>query len=252
MCPHCESPLTGSASRGRTGKHYPAYHCSNKRKGKHYFRVSKDELEELVDEFIGNLKISPKRVDQVMGVIDESLGRAEAVYDQQIAALDQRAVGLRAEIQTGLGKLRILNSASTIKYLDSDIERLEGEIAKVEQQKQALEVKKPRDMKQMRAKLNHLLEHFGRTLKNQSDPAQKARLFGLLFDKLPTYNDLVVGTRVGSAFPGVNPIFRPDSVEAFNLARETGFEPSPSILIGYLSARASLRRPPRCEADRIS
>ncbi len=126
MCPHCESPLTGSASRGRTGKHYPAYHCSNKRKGKHYFRVSKDELEDLVDEFIGNLKISPKRVDQVMGMIDESLGRVEAVYNQQIATLDQRAVGLRAEIQAGLGKLRILNSTSTIKYLEGDIERLEG------------------------------------------------------------------------------------------------------------------------------
>ncbi len=78
----------------------------------------------------------------------------------------------------------------------------------------------------MRAKLNHLLEHLGETLKNRSNPAQKARLFGLLFDKLPTYNDLVVGTKEKSIFPGVNPIFRPDAVESFNLAPGTGFEPA--------------------------
>ena len=107
-----------------------------------------------------------------------------------------------------------------------DIERLEREVSEIEDQKQALETKKPVDLKQMRAKLAHLLEHFGQAMKNQSNPAHKARLFGLLFDKLPTYADLKVGTKKGGVFPGVNPIFRPDAVKAFNLAPGTGFEPA--------------------------
>jgi site-specific DNA recombinase len=30
LCPHCNKPLFGSASRGRSGKHYPAYHCNTR------------------------------------------------------------------------------------------------------------------------------------------------------------------------------------------------------------------------------
>ena len=47
MCPECDKPLLGSSSRGKSGKHYPAYHCD--RRG-HYFRVTKQELEDGVAE----------------------------------------------------------------------------------------------------------------------------------------------------------------------------------------------------------
>ena len=42
LCPQCRKPLHASASRGRSGKLYPAYHCT--RQG-HNFRISKKELE---------------------------------------------------------------------------------------------------------------------------------------------------------------------------------------------------------------
>ena len=225
LCPDCQRPLTGSASKGRSGKYYPAYHCYSRHKG-HSFRVSKKDMEDTVDQFIGGLKLSPKRVDQVMAALDRSWEKVEAQYNRQVEELDQRAVGLRGEIQANLGKIKILSSASTIKYVEEDIERLEQEAGKIEKKKQALQTKKPVDLKQMRQKLAHLLEHLGEAVKNQSNPAQKARLFGLLFDKLPTYADLKVGTTKGGIFSGVNPIFRPDAVEAFNLAPGTGFEPA--------------------------
>lgn len=53
MCPHCEKPLYGSASRGRLGKYYPAYHC-NKRG--HYFRVPRDQFDKTIRKFIKNIK----------------------------------------------------------------------------------------------------------------------------------------------------------------------------------------------------
>lgn len=57
-------------------------------------------------------------------------------------------------------------------------------------------------------------------------PRSLTLIFGLLFDKLPTYADLKFGTVSEGVFSGVNPIFRPDAVEAFNLAPGTGFEPA--------------------------
>lgn len=44
LCPECGNPLGASASRGRNGKYYPAYHCTNYG---HYYRIPKEKLEAL-------------------------------------------------------------------------------------------------------------------------------------------------------------------------------------------------------------
>lgn len=46
MCPQCEKPLIGSATKGRQGKYYSAYHWD---KRGHYFRVTKKEFDKTVD-----------------------------------------------------------------------------------------------------------------------------------------------------------------------------------------------------------
>jgi len=62
-CPDCHNPLLGSASRGKLGKYYPAYHC-NKRG--HYFRVPKQEFEDTVREFIKNIKLTPRSLRRLL------------------------------------------------------------------------------------------------------------------------------------------------------------------------------------------
>ena len=49
MCPKCNNPLLGSSSRGRLGKYYAGYHCSNHG---HYFRVPKPEFDETIMNFV--------------------------------------------------------------------------------------------------------------------------------------------------------------------------------------------------------
>ena len=51
LCSECNRPMLGSASRGKSGKRYPAYHCSNHG---HYYRVPKQQLEDAVKSFISN------------------------------------------------------------------------------------------------------------------------------------------------------------------------------------------------------
>ncbi len=60
MCPECRKSLLGSAQKGSNGKYCPAYHCS---KGGHNFRIGKQELEELVDQLVQGLKLSPDHLD---------------------------------------------------------------------------------------------------------------------------------------------------------------------------------------------
>ena len=224
LCPHCEKPLLGSASRGRGGKLYPAYHCS--KKNDHYFRVSKQELEEKIDAFFGRLKLSPESVDKILNSLESTWQQLETQHDERINRLNQHLTSLQSEISADLQKIKMLDSPLTIKYMEKDIARLEKEAVQVETEKQAVLLKKPYDIQRIRQKLKHMVEHMGETARQRMDGVKKARLFGLLFNQLPTYAQIAGGTASMPIFTGVNPIFLPKKEPLSRLAGETGFEPA--------------------------
>lgn len=67
MCTQCEKPLFGSASRGRMGKLYPAYHC-NKRG--HYFRVPKKDFEQTITSFVHRVNYDKTQIDALLAAIE--------------------------------------------------------------------------------------------------------------------------------------------------------------------------------------
>ena len=224
LCAQCNKPLLGSASTNRYGKRYPAYHCSKKRG--HHFRVSKRELEEKVDAFFGKIKLSSEYVEKLFQTLESSWQQLDANYEQQLARLEKRLSAIKVEIDTDLQKIKVLDSKSTIKYMEEDITRLEKEAIDVEAEKQALQMKKPHDIQRIKNRLQHMVAHLDEVVKNQMDSVKKARLFGLFFNQLPTYAQLAGGTHAPSIFTGVNPIFLPKSESTFCLAGETGLEPA--------------------------
>ncbi len=78
MCPHCRKPLLGSASRGKLGKYYPAYHCTNHG---HYFRVRKHEFDEVVEKFVQSVIVRPERIDELIQAVT-------TVYEQRTRPKD--------------------------------------------------------------------------------------------------------------------------------------------------------------------
>ena len=65
MCPECEKPLYGSASRA-VGGYYPAYHCDHRG---HYFRKTKKEFDATIENFVKNLRISDDYIDALMSAV---------------------------------------------------------------------------------------------------------------------------------------------------------------------------------------
>ncbi len=191
LCPECRKPLHGSASKGRSGKSYPAYHC--RRQG-HNFRISKRELESRVDALIGSLKLTPDLADQVMQAMDKSCQRLNELRDKRMKVLDSRISALKSELSATVQKIKILNNQTAIKCMGDELVRLEKEIKHAEEQKRILTVKKPTDLKEIGTRLKHLFEHFDKAVKNQMDPVKKAKLFGLLFNRAPTYSELDLRT----------------------------------------------------------
>ncbi len=204
MCPECDKPLLGSASRGGNGKLYPAYHC-NKRG--HSFRVSKKELEDQVDQFLANLELSSESIEPFLKTTEKTWQRIQSRHNDRINSLEKQLFSLREEVQATVQKLKYLNNESAIKYMEEELVRLESEISKLEAKKEAAESQKPKDIGRFKACLKHLVEHYDQILKNQMDPVKKAKFFSLLFDKSPTYEDLKGRTDKNRISQVLNPIF---------------------------------------------
>lgn len=203
MCSHCGKPLYGSASRGKLGKYYPAYHC-NKRG--HYFRVSKKDFDETITRFVQGLRISPEYIEALTSTVLAEWDRRQAEMQKDDLSLEARIKELRSQIKAAVDKIKFLTSEITIKYMEEEIMKAEAEIAELELEKAKIK-EEPAQIGKVVAYVRYFLEHLDKLLLQQSDPVAKANFFAVLFDKLPTYQDLLSGTPELEPVIGVNQLF---------------------------------------------
>ena len=222
LCPECKSTLLGSASRGKSGKYYPAYHCSNRG---HYFRVPKDDMDEKITQFIARIKVNQNQIDLLLDTVRAEFERRQSLSGADKATIEGHIKALKGEAETALGKIMLLSNPTAIAYLEQEIENIHGKITKLEKEKHAMQDKKPIDIDRILARVRYFLEHLDSLLLKQHDPLKKAKLFGLLFTELPTYNDLDCGTRKTPLFTGVNSVFRIASLEQSLMVTPRGIEP---------------------------
>jgi site-specific DNA recombinase len=191
LCPHCEKPLFGSASRGRLGKYYPAYHC-NKRG--HYFRIPKKDFDETVTKFVQNIQLAPNYTDDLVKAVTSEWEKRTKESSKDQASIDTKIAELRAQSQLSADKIRFLTSEVAIKYIEEDLVRTEQEINGLLAQKEKSIKDEPTDMHIVMTYIKYFLEHLKDLLLETEDPITKASYFGVLFDKAPTYQELISGT----------------------------------------------------------
>ena len=204
LCPECRGSLLGSASRGKTGKYYPAYHCSNKG---HYFRVPKDHMDEKIAQFISRIKVNQDQIDLLLTTVRKEFERRQALSGNDEQAIDKQIRALKGEAEAALSKIMLLSNSTAITYLENEIEQIHKKITRLEKEKQQMKSKKPINIDRVLARVRYFLENLDLLLLKQPNPHKKAQLFGVLFDRLPTYADLDYGTQKTLLFTGVNPIF---------------------------------------------
>lgn len=203
-CSRCKKVLLGSASRGKSGKYYPAYHCS---KDGHYFRVPKAIFEQTVEDVIRRLEVAPEMLDGLMGAIEQ----AWLEKQEQTAQDDQKLIEQRQAVQTQIratvDRMKLVTSETAIKYMEEDIVSLENQLTQLDKE----QAKTPAEMVDMKVVLQYaryLVEHLSDILLHLRNPLRKAAFFGAIFNTVPTYEDLVGGTQKGAQIPGVNELFR--------------------------------------------
>jgi site-specific DNA recombinase len=204
LCPICRKPLLGSASRGKKGGRYPAYHCNRG----HYFRVTKGDLESLVKEFCEKIHFSDDFKKRFQDIILEEWEKRDISLSNTTVDLHQLIANYETEIQGIKETIKMASTQTVIKMLEEDIEKL--------QQKQADAQTKLANKEDEHVKVEtfinqakYYMEHLQELLFQGPDPLKNAAMFGLLFEEPPTYDELKRGTpqlcplvRLSEAFDG--------------------------------------------------
>ncbi len=222
MCPHCEKPLYGSASRGKLGKYYPAYHC-NKRG--HYFRVPKKQFDETLHKFVKNIQLAPKYVETLIETVTKEWERREKESNKDKVNIDERINELKMQAQLVADKIRYLNSEVAIKYVEEDLIKIDKEVEDLLIQKEKEISEKPADIDEVMTYVKYFLEHMEELLIHGEDPEARALHFGILFDQAPTYEELNSGTPKLAQAIKLNEVF---TMSKGYLAGGQGFEPRSS------------------------
>lgn len=223
MCPGCKRPLYGSSSRGRHGGYFPAYHCNQR--GDHYFRKPKKEFDRTIEEFVKSLRISEEYINELMEFIGEAFDKRQLDTHKDSVTLDLRLTQLQNQIRMNVDKIKMVSSETAIKYLEEDINKLEAEIAEIRIKRQTKEEQKPVDMEKMKAYAHYFLAHLEELLLHYGSPIQQAKYFGVIFNEVPTYEDIVSGTPDCSKITGVNEVFKAKNNNLGLMAGAEGFEP---------------------------
>ncbi len=221
-CPICSRPLLGSASRGKNGKLYPAYHCSNHG---HYFRIPKDELEANVAEFIGHITVSQEQIDMVVSAVAKEWEKRQIDVIKVVENYDERIKELKDEAMMTVRSMKSLTSQTALKYMEEDLMRIENEIQTLENDKKTTNEAQPKNTEKVIARVKYFLENMDKLLLQQIDPIKKAQFFGVIFDKMPRYSEICPGKQNSPLLTEVNSLFRALHSDNFRLVISPGIEP---------------------------
>ena len=221
-CPECGNALLGSASRGKLGKYYPAYHCSHHG---HYFRVPKEKFDDTINRFIERLIVDPARYDEVLRAVQTVWEQRQGCIQNESALRDKRRKELEAQARVIVDKMQLVTSQTAIKYMEEDLLKVEQQIKDLEARKDEQETQGGVDMDTILTYIKYFVEHLRELLIDHSNPILRARYFGVLFDKVPSYAELDCGTPENEKIPEVNELFKLVLSGTSSLVRIRGLEP---------------------------
>src|SRR5579859_1361057 len=221
-CPECRNPLLGSASRGKLGKYYPAYHCSHHG---HYFRVPKDDFDEKINAFAARVSVNPERYEEVIQAVLKVWERRQAGTQDEGGMGTKKGQEVEGEAGVIVDKMRWVSSPTAIKYMEEDLTKIEQRINDLDTRADEQITEGGIDMPTILTYVKYFVEHLKDLLIDHCNPIMRARYFGVIFDQVPSYAEIACGTPEISKIPGVNELFKLTNPGIVDLVRERGLEP---------------------------
>ena len=235
MCPECSKPLMGSASRGKAGTYYPAYHCGRG----HYFRVPLERFNTAIAQFVDDIRVTPEYIDKIENAVIKEWEKHEAEEQNEELAFAARAQEIQSQIDLIGEKVMLISNEGLLKKMEDNVNKLEKELAELAKEKHQAKSKKNIDMRVVMKYIRYFLEHLDDLLIHHSNDLQKARFFSVIFDKAPNFAQIESGTQNPSLRPLLNKVFTMDFDTIGHLEGHLGLEPRTLGLRGRCSNQLS-------------
>jgi len=214
-CAKCNTPLTGSLSKGRK-KHYPYYHCRNARCKAVYIRKEKLEME--FGEFIRSLSPEGRYMRLFREVVTQVWKQRQAASESHLRASQAllNALGDRKKRLVDF----FLDGKLDQQTYDEQAERLKTEIEAARREMNAadlecVDVEAVLDFAEKLVEMPHMLWL-------RSSGEQKLRLQSVFFPEGVVYGNEGFGTTASNSL--FNVLQDISAVES-HVASPTGFEP---------------------------
>ncbi len=228
LCPTCRHPLYGSASRGRNGNYFPAYHC-NKRH--HYFRVPVKKFEETIKNFVKRVRVTKEGVEKLKARVLQKWEENLSQGQRDVQTVDEKIKDLESQ-KTMIGnQLFRLTSDVALKLMEDKLKEIDNEIKQLNKHK-AKQEDTNINMEIILAVVGEYLENLEFLLLGSPNPLKRAAYFGVIFTQTPTYQDLLSGNV--QLAPYFELIDDEGSKDPATVSR-TGFEPVTKSLKGSCS-----------------
>lgn len=114
---------------------------------------------------------------------------------------------MKAQAGLTVSKIKFLTSEVAIKYMEEELIKTESEIAVLAAEKAKVTSEQPTNIGDVMQYEKYFLEHLEYLLLQQINPVAKAGFFSVLFDKAPTYEEILSGTASLAPFIDLNRLF---------------------------------------------
>lgn len=204
-CPYCGKALHGSASRGKSGKYYPVYHC---RRNGHSFRMATSAMEDYLRAFIAQYKVSDAFLDKLEKYVTEEWDKRTSYLKTEREDIERRINSLSLEARQSMEKIKYLSNQTAIKFIEEELVRIEEDIKQLQIEKAALKVKQPLEIPEILDYTRYFFAHLDYLLFQQSNPQARAAFFSLIFKQTPRFSDLDVRTPENEKTTSVETVFQ--------------------------------------------
>ncbi len=203
-CPHCRAECLGSASRGKSGETFPAYHCGGAKVSKRAhvgFRVPKKEFEENIKNYLDSLRFDKSFIDKLHEKLIKKYREREKEIVEQSSRISHNVGDLKAEQVRKLDALTLTDNATVRRMLEEQVHELDARIKEAESKRGQIEITE-RSIKGFISYARRIMEHPAEIIANADNLQSRRALLSLFFEEVPTYSEIVNGT------PKLQPLFK--------------------------------------------
>ena len=220
LCPVCRKEIKASASTGHLGVKYPTYHCDRNHHKR--WHETRENVHKIVESFVERLKFSKEFTTLFQEVFMESWQEKRKVTMIDSEKAESYVAELVVKRKNILETIKTTESMSVKKALEKEFEELDSEIDSAKNNRNKVE-EKELNVKQALRYACYLMEHPKELLINKDNMINQRYIFGLVFDTLPTVDELVSGTAK------LQPIFQlkgNENMSKSDLVQLVGVEPT--------------------------